>query len=83
MSALDELQKRMKYNGALTVPDLEFAVFLANSEEAAAELQKYKYLEVVATDVNTWLKQTGLEGTGHQRELEKALQAIQNAKKVG
>jgi len=37
------------------------------------EIKRLRRIETIAKDVNTWLKQSGLMGTAHQRELEKAL----------
>ena len=34
---------------------------------------RLRRIETIAKDVNTWLKQSELRGTAHQRELEKAL----------
>ena len=51
--------------------------------QAAAELtamqarfEKLEHLELVARDVNKWLINTGRGGTGHQRSLEIALEAL-------
>ena len=40
---------------------------------AEEELTRLRRIETIAKDVNTWLKQSELRGTAHQRELEKAL----------
>ena len=37
------------------------------------EVKRLRRIETIAKDVNTWLKQSELRGTAHQRELEKAL----------
>ncbi len=36
-------------------------------------VSKLEHIEAVAKDVNEWLKQNGMEYTGHQRSLETAL----------
>ncbi len=87
MNALEKIAEKDKEGRELT--KIEVAIYwvwndthtnMGIAYEAAEEnaamqvrIEKLEHLEVVAQDVNLWLKRCNMDGTAHQLSLEAAL----------